>query len=189
MKRNKFLPLVLAASIALSASGCGSNIATNSRISEENSSVTTKQTTAATSEKPNETTTKKIPNILEQKIIGNIMTYTKYAITKQAEDGKLSGKAAVDTKREGYYGKGYVTGISAPEEWSMEFEMPQSQYYHVAIAIATDAKSKNALMMDGNFCVIIAMPLSRKPPRDSAAPSMPPSLKATATSERPSEPS
>ena len=149
MKRNKFLPLVLAASIALSASGCGSNIATNSRISEENSSVTTKQTTAATSEKPNETTTKKIPNILEQKIIGNIMTYTKYAITKQAEDGKLSGKAAVDTKREGYYGKGYVTGISAPEEWSMEFEMPQSQYYHVAIAIATDAKSKNALMMDG----------------------------------------
>ena len=149
MNRKKLLPLVLAASIALSASGCGSNIATNSRISEDNS-VTATTTTAVTSKKETETTTsQKAPEILEQMVIGNIMTYTKYAITKQAEDGAVSGSAKVDTTREGYYGKGYVTGISKPEEWSVEFEMPQSQYYHVAIAIATDAKTKNALMMDG----------------------------------------
>ena len=151
MKNKRRLPLVLALGFALCTSGCGSNINTNSRLESEKSTETSaSQTVTTVSEKPVETTSKEtVPQLPEQKIVGNYMTYTKYAITKQAEDGKLSGSAKVASEREGFFGKGYVTGMTKPDQWSMEFEMPQSQYYNVAVAVATDGKKKNAIDMDG----------------------------------------
>ena len=151
MKKSRCLSLVLALALAIGASGCGSNINTNSQIAEENSSQASSKVTTTVTSEPEETSTKKttVPEIVEKVIIGDYMNYTKYAITKQAEDGKLSGSAKVASTREGYLGKGYVTGMTKPEQWSMEFELPQTQYYHAAIALATDKPTKNALLMDG----------------------------------------
>ena len=151
MKKSRCLSLVLALALAFGASGCGSNINTNSQIAEDNSSQTSSKVTTTVTSAPDETVTKKttVPEIMEKVVIGDYMSYTKYAVTKQAEDGKLSGTAKMASEREGYFGKGYVTGMTKPEQWSMEFELPQAQYYHAAIALATDKPTKNALLMDG----------------------------------------
>ena len=151
MKKSRCLSLVLALALAFGASGCGSNINTNSQIAEDNSSQTSSKVTTTVTSAPDETVTKNttVPEIMEKVVIGDYMSYTKYAVTKQAEDGKLSGTAKMASEREGYFGKGYVTGMTKPEQWSMEFELPQAQYYHAAIALATDKPTKNALLMDG----------------------------------------
>lgn len=150
MKKNRLSAFALAIVLAFSISGCGSNINTNSRLSSESSSDSSITVTTTSATQPTQTTTQQtVPQIVEEKIVGNYMAYTKYAITKQAENGTLSGTARVDTQREGYYGDGYVTGLTEAGQWSLEFDLPQSQYYHVAIAIATDEKKKNALAMDG----------------------------------------
>lgn len=150
MKNKRWLSFALATVIAFGISGCGSNIRTNGRLSSENKSDSPpEQTTAASSQSETATTQQTVPELVQEKIVGNYMTYIKYAVTKQAEDTKLSGTAKVDTAREGFLGKGYVTGLTAAEQWSLEFDLPQSQYYHVAICIATDEKKKNALLMDG----------------------------------------
>ena len=151
MKKSRCLSLVLALALAFGASGCGSNINTNSQIAEDNSSQASSKVTTTVTSAPDETVTKKttVPEIMEKVVIGDYMSYTKYAVTKQAESGKLSGTAKMASEREGYFGKGYVTGMTKPEQWSMEFELPQAQYYHAAIALATDKPTKNALLMDG----------------------------------------
>ena len=141
---------MLTLSLALIFSGCGSNINTNSRLSSERASESTVSKPDNESSSQAETTTKQtVPEILEQVIVGNYMDFTAYGATVQAEDGKLSGGAKVDNKREGFKGKGYVTGLASPADWSVEFDLPQSQYYHAIIVVATDEKKKNAILVDG----------------------------------------
>lgn len=149
MKKKRWLPSVLALSLALLVSGCGSNINTNSRLSSEKATESTSQSVTENSSQAETTTKQTAPEILEQVIVGNYMDFTSFGATVQAEDGKLSGGAKTDNKREGFKGKSYVTGMTSPSDWSVEFDLPQSQYYHAIIVIATEEKKKNAILVDG----------------------------------------
>ena len=145
---------MLAGCMALGCVSCGKSVKASENSSDSSSQTTTTTTTTAVttvSEDSSEVVTSVTnkPELMEQIVIGNYITYEKYAITKQAEDGKLSGTAKTATDREGFRGKSYVTGLTAPEQWQIEFDMPSSQYYNVAVSVASDSKIKTSMCMDG----------------------------------------
>lgn len=67
----------------------------------------------------------------------------------EAEDGELSGYAAVASAREGYSGNGYVSGASLPDSglvMVMEVEAPQ--HYSLTLCAAADRPVEGVLFVD-----------------------------------------
>lgn len=85
----------------------------------------------------------------ETKIVANAIPYVKFSKSVEAETGSVSGKAKVKSDRKGYKGKGYVTNISAEEDWSREIELTDSQYYDLTITVASDVPCVNGIAVNG----------------------------------------
>lgn len=67
----------------------------------------------------------------------------------EAEDGELSGYAAESSAREGFSGRGYVSGASLPESrLAIEMEIESSQHYSLTICAAADRTVNGVLFID-----------------------------------------
>ena len=81
--------------------------------------------------------------------MANAIPYVKFSKSVEAETGSVSGNAKVKSDRKGYKGKGYVTNISAEEDWSREIELTDSQYYNLTITVASDVPCVNGIAVNG----------------------------------------
>lgn len=141
---------IMAAAVAAicTLSGCGVQIGRNESMTapEKTSVVTTTKKQTNDDSKADEQALKSYE---ETKIVANAIPYVKFSKSVQAETGAVSGKAKVKSDRKGYKGKGYVTNISAEEDWSREIELTDSQYYNLTITVASDVPCVNGIAVNG----------------------------------------
>lgn len=141
---------IMAATVAAicTLSGCGVQIGRNESMTapEKTSVVTTTKKQTNDDSKADEQALKSYE---ETKIVANAIPYVKFSKSVEAETGSVSGKAKVKSDRKGYKGKGYVTNISAEEDWSREIELTDSQYYDLTITVASDVPCVNGIAVNG----------------------------------------
>ena len=141
---------IMAAAVAAicTLSGCGVQIGRNESMTapEKTSVVTTTKKQTNDDSKADEQALKSYE---ETKIVANAIPYVKFSKSVEAETGAVSGKAKVKSDRKGYKGKGYVTNISAEEDWSREIELTDSQYYDLTITVASDVPCVNGIAVNG----------------------------------------
>ena len=141
---------IMAAAVAAicTLSGCGVQIGRNESMTapEKTSVVTTTKKQTNDDSKADEQALKSYE---ETKIVANAIPYVKFTKSVEAETGAVSGKAKVKSDRKGYKGKGYVTNISAEEDWSREIELTDSQYYNLTITVASDVPCVNGIAVNG----------------------------------------
>lgn len=141
---------IMAAAVAAicTLSGCGVQIGRNESMTapEKTSVVTTTKKQTKDDSKADEQAVKSYE---ETKIVANAIPYVKFSKSVEAETGSVSGKAEVKNDRKGYKGKGYVTNISAEEDWSREIELTDSQYYDLTITVASDVPCVNGIAVNG----------------------------------------
>lgn len=141
---------IMAATVAAicTLSGCGVQIGRNESMTapEKTSVVTTTKKQTNDDSKADEQALKSYE---ETKIVANAIPYVKFTKSVEAETGSVSGKAKVKSDRKGYKGKGYVTNISAEEDWSREIELTDSQYYDLTITVASDVPCVNGIAVNG----------------------------------------
>lgn len=141
---------IMAATVAAicTLSGCGVQIGRNESMTapEKTSVVTTTKKQTNDDSKADEQALKSYE---ETKIVANAIPYVKFSKSVEAETGAVSGKAKVKSDRKGYKGKGYVTNISAEEDWSREIELTDSQYYNLTITVASDVPCVNGIAVNG----------------------------------------
>lgn len=141
---------IMAAAVAAicTLSGCGVQIGRNESMTapEKTSVVTTTKKQTNDDSKADEQALKSYE---ETKIVANAIPYVKYSKSVEAETGAVSGKEKVKSDRKGYKGKGYVTNISAEEDWSREIELTDSQYYDLTITVASDVPCVNGIAVNG----------------------------------------
>lgn len=141
---------IMAAAVAAicTLSGCGVQIGRNESMTapEKTSVVTTTKKQTKDDSKADEQAVKSYE---ETKIVANAIPYVKFSKSVEAETGAVSGKAEVKSDRKGYKGKGYVTNISAEEDWSREIELTDSQYYDLTITVASDMPCVNGIAVNG----------------------------------------
>lgn len=141
---------IMAAAVAAicTLSGCGVQIGRNESMTapEKTSVVTTTKKQTNDDSKADEQALKSYE---ETKIVANAIPYVKFSKSVEAETGSVSGKAKVKSDRKGYKGKGYVTNISAGEDWSREIELTDSQYYNLTITVASDVPCVNGIAVNG----------------------------------------
>ena len=141
---------IMAAAVAAicTLSGCGVQIGRNESMTapEKTSVVTTTKKQTNDDSKADEQALKSYE---ETKIVANAIPYVKFSKSVEAETGSVSGKAKVKSDRKGYKGKGYVTNISAEEDWSREIELTDSQYYDLTITVASDVPCVNGIAVNG----------------------------------------
>lgn len=141
---------IMAAAVAAicTLSGCGVQIGRNESMTapEKTSVVTTTKKQTNDDSKADEQALKSYE---ETKIVANAIPYVKFSKSVEAETGAVSGKAKVKSDRKGYKSKGYVTNISAEEDWSREIELTDSQYYDLTITVASDVPCVNGIAVNG----------------------------------------
>lgn len=141
---------IMAAAVAAicTLSGCGVQIGRNESMTapEKTSVVTTTKEQTNDDSKADEQALKSYE---ETKIVAKAIPYVKFSKSVEAETGSVSGKAKVKSDRKGYKGKGYVTNISAEEDWSREIELTDSQYYDLTITVASDVPCVNGIAVNG----------------------------------------
>ena len=141
---------IMAAAVAAicTLSGCGVQIGRNeSMTAPEKTSVVT--TTKKQTKDDSNADEQAVKSYEETKIVANAIPYVKFSKSVEAETGSVSGKAEVKSDRKGYKGKGYVTNISAEEDWSREIELTDSQYYDLTITVASDVPCVNGIAVNG----------------------------------------
>lgn len=146
MRHYRIMTAAVAAICTLS--GCGVQIGRNESMTapEKTSVVTTTKKQTNDDSKADEQALKSYE---ETKIVANAIPYVKFSKSVEAETGSVSGKAKVKSDRKGYKGKGYVTNISAEEDWSREIELTDSQYYDLTITVASDVPCVNGIAVNG----------------------------------------
>ena len=156
---------IMAAAVAAicTLSGCGVQIGRNESMTapEKTSVVTTTKKQTNDDSKADEQALKSYE---ETKIVANAIPYVKFSKSVEAETGSVSGKAKVKSDRKGYKGKGYVTNISAGEDWSREIELTDSQYYNLTITVASDVPCVNGIAVNGKKLQDFSATSERKHP-------------------------
>ena len=143
---------IMAAAVAAicTLSGCGVQIGKNeSMTAPEKTSVVTTTKKQANKDSDSKTDEQQVKSYEETKVVANAIPYVKYSKSYNAETGSVTGKAEIKSDRKGYKGKGYVTNISAEEDWSREFELSDSQYYDLTITVASDVPCVNGIAVNG----------------------------------------
>lgn len=143
---------IMAAAVAAicTLSGCGVQIGKNeSMTAPEKTSVVTTTKKQANKDSDSKTDEQQVKSYEEIKVVANTIPYVKYSKSYNAETGSVTGKAEIKSDRKGYKGKGYVTNISAEEDWSREFELSDSQYYDLTITVASDVPCVNGIAVNG----------------------------------------
>lgn len=154
MKRTRITALAAA---VLLLTGCGHSIGENSSIAEvseassEASSETASETaseavttTAPVSDSSAESVTTTVE--AEKKITAVETAFKEYSQTAEAEELKeLPEGVKSAKKRKNFTGECYLTGLNSKHSVTFEFDLPESQYYSIALTVAADKESKCTL--------------------------------------------
>lgn len=128
-------------------SGCGNEINRNDKIEiPDSDSIIT--TTAATTAEPDEPEPE-VRSFEEITVTAKLTEYTKFSKAYNAESVEPKGKAKISDEREGFKGKGYVTGIAEQSDWELSFDLPTKQYYNISITVASDEVIQNGIAVNG----------------------------------------
>lgn len=147
MRIKHFAATAAALCCAFALSGCGNAINRNDKIEiPDSENIIT--TTAATAAKPDEPE-QEVRTFEEITVTPKLTEYTEFSKAYNAESADLNGKAKVSDEREGFKGKGYVTGIAAQSDWELSFDLPAKQYYNISITVAADEIVQNGIAVNG----------------------------------------
>lgn len=157
VKLLNFKVIFPAAVLAAALTSCGTEIKKLDDIRRQSDESSQAVTTTVTTQAP---TDEKEPEPVavsfeEEKITPITIPYTEYTKTIEAEVGTLGGKAEVKDEREGYTGDGYVSGITAAEDWTVVFEIEDSQYYDISITTASPLPCVNGLSVNGERMMLL----------------------------------
>lgn len=147
MRIKHFAATAAALCCAFALAGCGNAINRNDKIEiPDSENIIT--TTAATASKPDEPE-QEVRTFEEITVTPKLTEYTEFSKAYNAESADLNGKAKVSDEREGFKGKGYVTGIAAQSDWELSFDLPAKQYYNISITVAADEIVQNGIAVNG----------------------------------------
>lgn len=147
MRIKHFAATAAAVCCAFALTSCGNAINRNDKIEiPESDSIIT--TTAATVSAPDEPE-KEVRSFDEITVTPKLTEYTEFSKAYNAESVDLKGKAKVSDEREGFKGKGYVTGITEQSDWELSFDLPTKQYYNISITVASDESVMNGIAVNG----------------------------------------
>lgn len=155
----RFLSAVIAAVLMSGClAACGKEIHDNKDISAKQELLTADEDTTEeeTTEDeivtpvPEEEVQEEVKSFKEVKVKAAELKYKKFDKTYQAEKGKLGGTAAEASKRKGYEGSGYVSGISQESDWELEFEVPASQFYNIVLTVGSDEAAAGGFSLNGS---------------------------------------
>ncbi|MDO4943963.1 MAG: glycosyl hydrolase [Ruminococcus sp.] len=147
MRIKHFAATAAALCCAFALAGCGNAINRNDKIEiPDSENIIT--TTAATAAKPDEPE-QEVRTFEEITVTPKLTEYTEFSKAYNAESTDLNGKAKVSDEREGFKGKGYVTGIAAQSDWELSFDLPAKQYYNISITVAADEIVQNGIAVNG----------------------------------------
>lgn len=147
MRIKHFAATAAAVCCAFALTSCGNAINRNDKIEiPENDSIIT--TTAATVAAPDEPEPE-VRSFDEITVTPKLTEYTEFSKAYNAESVDLKGKAKVSDEREGFKGKGYVTGITEQSDWELSFDLPTKQYYNISITVASDESVMNGIAVNG----------------------------------------
>jgi mannan endo-1,4-beta-mannosidase len=162
MNNRKIAAAATAAVISVSLlSSCGTSILGNEAIKKQTTAKTTKAPSAVTelsSDADSQTDADSTAETVEEKTIEETtyesvdVPYTEYKKTYQAESGTFTedtdNAAEVCKDRAAFKGEGYVSGITA-ENWSLSFDLPESQFYNISVQTASDLAVNCTLYVNG----------------------------------------
>ena len=141
MKAKKLAAAAAAAMIAITAlSSCGTSIIKNEQI--DTSSASSAADSAADVQgdvQTSDSSAADTENTQQQVNYDAIeVPYVEYKKTYQAESGTIIGDtASVKKERASFKGDGYVTGANQ-DNWSLSFDLPESQFYNITVQTAAD---------------------------------------------------
>ena len=117
-----------------------------SQQAEESSEVTTTTPSGNDSEPDVEVTT-----VADAEITPQVLAYTKFSKTIEAQSGVFSGGIKEAKKRKGASKEKYLTGFNeaGKDSWSVDVELPSRQYYNIVLILGSDELKVNSLMING----------------------------------------
>ncbi|MBR1724988.1 MAG: hypothetical protein IJ723_08260, partial [Ruminococcus sp.] len=153
MKSKRLAAAAAAIIMTISAlSSCGTSIIKNEQIKEgegadSQSSAVTELDSAADSDSD---IVADVSGNYEDTIFESVdVPYIEYTKTYQAESGTIIGSgASVLRDRANFKGEGYVNGATT-ENWSISFDLPESQFYNITISTASDKGVNSQLYVNG----------------------------------------
>lgn len=144
MRIKHFAATAAALCCAFALAGCGNAINRNDKIEiPDSENIIT--TTAAKPDEPEQ----EVRTFEEITVTPKLTEYTEFSKAYNAESADLNGKAKVSDEREGFKGKGYVTGIAAQSDWELSFDLSAKQYYNISITVAADEIVQNGIAVNG----------------------------------------
>ncbi len=152
MRSRRIAAAAAAAVMTVTALGsCGTSMNKNNSSADskqsESSSVTDSAESTSDSEGSGGDTA--VPVYNETNFDAVTVPYVEYSKTYQAESGTLiSDTASVKKERASFKGEGYVSGANQ-ENWSMSFDLPESQFYNISIQTAADSAVNCRLFING----------------------------------------
>ncbi len=160
MKTKQIAAAAAAALMAFSAVSCGTSILKNDKIKNKNSdskaptesvsAVTELSSSADSAADPAEGGTPSGDIVYTQTNFDAVeVPYTEYSKTYQAESGTLKNDTVtVKNDRPAFKGDGYISGADL-ENYSLSFDLPESQFYNITIQTAADSAKNCRLFING----------------------------------------
>lgn len=147
MRIKHFAATAAAVCCAFALTSCGNAINRNDKIEipDSDSIITTTSATIAAPDEPEP----EVRSFDEITVTPKLTEYTEFSKAYNAESVDLKGKAKVSDEREGFKGKGYVTGITQQSDWELSFDLPTKQYYNISITVASDESVMNGIAVNG----------------------------------------
>lgn len=147
---------IIAALVMLLATACAFNDIPadpeNNVDTIESSEPTESDTQATPAPEPDEAPVQTVPlPVHTETEIGEVV-YDPMSVSRlyEAEEGRLTGYAVIQTFREGFSGAGYVSGVSFPDSaLVIEIEVEAPQHYNISVCGASDSPVEGVLYVDG----------------------------------------
>ncbi len=135
-------------------SSCGTSIIKNEQIKKEttakNDSAAAVETDVTDDGNTEITADQAGEHTYEETIFESVdVPYIEYTKTYQAESGTIIGSGATVLRdRANFKGEGYVNGAT-PDNWSISFDLPESQFYNITVSTAADKGVNSQLYVNG----------------------------------------
>ena len=150
MKLKRLAAACVSAIIALTTfASCGTSISQNEKITtDEDSSVSA--TTELSSGTDSVSDTSSGDSQSTEVSFENVeVPYVEYSKTYQAESGMIIGDdISIKKDRASFKGDGYISGATL-ENWSLSFDLPESQFYNITVMTAADSALNSTLYVNG----------------------------------------